>query len=270
MQLSRRTLKIMKNFSIINPNLYIKKNTSRIETISAMKNVLSETFIDEKFKHDICIYDLPRFLKLINSLSNPDIVKVDEHYIHIKSDDYFVKYKMSPESHIIRKMKDVNFPKNNNYSFELPKEVFIKMNKISESCDLNDLLIQADGKTMKMIIFDKNNEGDSVIEYDIGKTKDRFSAFFKVYNVCQLLPVDYKVTVAQSSKKHRGVISRFIDDVNMIQSYIALEPESVFNKKDIWSFDVTNARQIKVRERLDKMENAYFKKRSKVESLLKH
>ena len=260
MILSKRTLQVLKNFADTNPNILIKKNTKEILTINHMRSVFSSALIDEKFENNILLYDLHEFLKLYKSLSNPDIVKVDNDFIHIKSDDFFVKYRQSLAESLMTPSKYPLMPtKDCSASFRLTKDINSKILKITSTCCLPDVLFNADGKTLKCILLDKKNDLTSKFTFEIGKTKDTFSIFVKVENM-NLLSTDYDVVLAG------GNIGRFLSTEIPFKTYVATEKDSIWN--DNWKSDQSKKSDVYIK--LKKLENAYNAKVSKLLSLRKH
>ena len=269
MKLSDQHLKLLKHLSGINPNVFIEKTASNtqgttVKTISMMRNILSSAFLrDFNVKSDITIWDLDQFIKVYKSLSNPDIVKVDDNHIHIQSDDVFVKYQMSKLTNMVTPTKDVNMPNKDNYFFRLSKNLISNIPKLASKCCLPDLLFQADGKTLKCIILDKGkySETDTQFEFEICDMKHKFSAFLKIENF-KLLEDDYEVRI--SSK----MISEFVSVKNDVTTYIALEEASVFNQSEIWKKKINSQKEID--DKMEKLHTAYMKKRNKLESLKRH
>jgi len=72
MNLSTDTLAILKNFSEINNNILFKPG-SKLNTISAMKNILAEATITEKFDTEFGIYDLSEFLRAVELFDKPAV-----------------------------------------------------------------------------------------------------------------------------------------------------------------------------------------------------
>ena len=72
MKLSEQTVSILKNFSTINQNLVIKEG-SEISTMSAMKNIVSKSEVEEPFPVEFAIYDLNEFLSAMSLFTNPDL-----------------------------------------------------------------------------------------------------------------------------------------------------------------------------------------------------
>jgi hypothetical protein len=79
MKLSTNTLSVLKNFSIINEGIYVKKGNV-VETISKQKNILARAELPESFDNEFGIYDLNKFLGVISlQKDNPEIEFDDKH-----------------------------------------------------------------------------------------------------------------------------------------------------------------------------------------------
>ena len=61
MNLSDKTLTVLKNFAGINNSILVKEG-NQLRTISVAKNILAEAYIEENFPRQFGIYDLNQFL----------------------------------------------------------------------------------------------------------------------------------------------------------------------------------------------------------------
>lgn len=237
MKFSDRDLKILNHFAQINQNILIEKtpatvknsNCTSIKTISMMRNILSSALLyDFKVDKDITIHDLNNFLKVYKSLSNPEIVKVYDDYMLIKSDDSFLKYEMCDRHILTLPHRDVNMPDKRNYTFDLTKDEIIHIKKLASKCCLPDVLFESNGETLMCTVLDKKNPKSTRFDFVIDEktNREKFSAFLKVENL-KLFDENYYVTI--SSK----LISRFISDDN-VTTYIALEDDCVFEQCFDW------------------------------------
>ena len=57
MNLSKQTVDILKNYSTINSSIAVGTG-STLQTMSAMKNILVKSTVEESFETDFAIYDL--------------------------------------------------------------------------------------------------------------------------------------------------------------------------------------------------------------------
>ena len=65
MQISKRTLGILKNFATINQSILIEEGNT-IETISNIKDVYAKVEVDETFPVTFAIYDLNEFMGVVS------------------------------------------------------------------------------------------------------------------------------------------------------------------------------------------------------------
>ena len=66
MNLSKQTVDILKNFSTINASIAVDVGNT-LQTMSAMKNILVKSTVEETFNTEFAIYDLSEFLNLSTS-----------------------------------------------------------------------------------------------------------------------------------------------------------------------------------------------------------
>ena len=111
MNLSTDTLAILKNFSEINDNILFKPG-SKLNTISAMKNILAEATITEKFDTEFGIYSLSEFLRAVELFDKP-AVKVNGANYAVISDEkskQTIKYFFADKSVIVTPQKGISMP----------------------------------------------------------------------------------------------------------------------------------------------------------------
>ena len=72
MELSSRTVEILRNFSTINPNIVVNGGNV-LKTMSIAKNIVSRAEIDESFPNTFGIYDLSEFLSVLSLVDRPSI-----------------------------------------------------------------------------------------------------------------------------------------------------------------------------------------------------
>lgn len=84
---SSETLDIMKNFSVINPSIFIRSGDV-IETLSISNEIMGRAQIAETFPVDIPIYEFTKFLNQLKLYSVPVIdVDGDNKCLYIRDDD---------------------------------------------------------------------------------------------------------------------------------------------------------------------------------------
>ena len=116
MNLSDKTLPILKNFAGINNSILVKQGT-QLRTISVAKNILAEAQIGEEFPRDFAIYDLNQFLNGLGLHQDPELDFTEDSYLTIREGKRRVKYFFAdpaviispPEKEITLPSEDVHF-----------------------------------------------------------------------------------------------------------------------------------------------------------------
>jgi hypothetical protein len=221
MNLSTDTLAILKNFSEINNNILFKPG-NKLNTISAMKNVLAEANITEKFDSEFGIYDLNEFLRAVELFDKPAIKINGVNYATISDEKskQAIKYFFADKSTLVAPSKGINMP-DKTVSFTLKKEDFAKVQKAATTLNLPDIAVKGNGKTISFVATDKKNKSSNDYSLNIGETDKTFTAYFKSDNF-KIISDDYDVAISKAK------ISHFINRSKPVQYWIALEPDSEF------------------------------------------
>ena len=221
MNLSIDTLAILKNFSEINNNILFKPG-SKLNTISAMKNILAEATITEKFDTEFGIYDLSEFLRAVELFDKP-AVKVNGANYALISDEkskQVIKYFFADKSVLVAPQKGINMP-DKTVAFTLKKDDFTKIQKAATTLNLPDIAIKGNGKVISFVATDKKNKSSNDYSLNVGETDKEFTAYFKADNF-KIISDDYDVAISKAK------ISHFINRSKPVQYWIALEPDSEF------------------------------------------
>ena len=221
MNLSTDTLAILKNFSEINDNILFKPG-SKLNTISAMKNILAEATITEKFDTEFGIYSLSEFLRAVELFDKP-AVKVNGANYAVISDEkskQTIKYFFADKSVIVTPQKGISMP-DKTVAFTLKKDDFSKIQKAATTLNLPDIAIKGNGKVISFVATDKKNKSSNDYSLNIGETDKEFTAYFKSENF-KMISDDYDVAISKAK------VSHFINRSKPVQYWIALEPDSEF------------------------------------------
>jgi hypothetical protein len=221
MNLSTDTLTILKNFSEINNNILFKPG-SKLNTISAMKNILAEATVTEKFETEFGIYDLTEFLRAVDLFDKPAIKVNGANYATISDEkkQQAIKYFFADKSVLVAPSKSINMP-DKTVAFTLKKEDFAKIQKAATTLNLPDIAVKGNGKVISFVATDKKNKSSNDYSLDIGETDKTFTAYFKAENF-KIISDDYDVAISKAK------ISHFINRSKPVQYWIALEPDSEF------------------------------------------
>ena len=220
MNLSEKTLTILKNFAGINNSILVKQGTS-LRTISVAKNILAEAEIKEEFPREFGIYDLNQFLNGLGLHQDPDLNFGEESYLMIHEGKRKVKYFYADPNVIISPPdKNIELP-SEDVHFQLESTSLEKLLKAAAVYQLPDLCVVGENDAVKIVVRDKKNDTSNSYSIEVGETDKNFTFNFKVENI-KIIPGAYDVGV--SSK----LLSKFQNTQYDLKYYIALEPDSTF------------------------------------------
>ena len=224
MKLSEHTISVLKNFASINQNLVIREG-SELQTMSAMKNIVARSGVEENFPKEVAIYDLNEFLAALSLFSSP-ILEFDDQYVTIKEESNpsnSLKYFYSDPSVVQSPSKTITMP-SEDVTFELSSGDLSKMKKASAVIVAPDMVLENTDEPFKSILnaIDKKNDTANNYSLDISTNGDgQFKFYFKVENL-KLMDGSYDVSVSSRN------ISNFKSKNSDVEYWIALEPESTY------------------------------------------
>jgi hypothetical protein len=221
MNISTDTVAILKNFSEINDNILFKPG-NKLNTISAMKNILAEATVSEKFESEFGIYSLSELLRAVDLFDKPNLKINGANHMTISDEKskQAIKYFFADKSVLVAPTKAINMP-DKEIAFTLKKEEFGKVQKAATTLNLPDIAIKGDGKTISFVATDKKNKSSNDYSLSVGETDKKFTAYFKAENF-KIISDDYDVAISKQK------ISHFINRNKPVQYWIALEPDSQF------------------------------------------
>ena len=154
MNLSEKTLTILKNFAGINNSILVKKGNS-LRTISVAKNILAEAEIVEDFSRDFAIYDLNQFLNGLGLHQDPDLDFKEESYLTIREGKRRVKYFFADPNVIISPPdKEISLP-TEDVHFQLDSVTLEKLLKAAAVYQLPDFSAVGGAGVVKLVVRDK-------------------------------------------------------------------------------------------------------------------
>ena len=216
MKLSDTTISVLKNYSSINQNLKIGAGNNLV-TMSAMKNIVAQSKVEESFEKDVAIYDLNEFLAAMSLFDSPELDFEDE-YLMMGNEGRTssLKYWYSDPSVVTTVTKDIEMP-STEVTFTLSSDELSHITKAAAVIGAPDMVLE----NGSLKVTDKKNQTANAFSMDVAQDVKHlnYAFWFKVENL-KLMPGTYDVSV--SSKK----ISHFKNTSVDIEYYIALEPES--------------------------------------------
>jgi len=222
MKLEAKTLSILKNFSSINPSIFIKEGNV-LATISPNKAVMAKSIVPNNFSKKFGIYDLSRFLSSLSILETPEIEFEKDKIVALDSSrTIMLTYACSPEENIkaVPPDKTIKLP-SIDVSVKITDFVIKELVKSAGTLKLPEVAFIGDGKNLNIQTFDSKNPTSDMFSLTVGETDKNFKAVFKVDNILKLLSGDYNVEICSKG------ISRFYNDE--IEYWIAVEQNSTFS-----------------------------------------
>ena len=220
MNLSDKTLTILKNFAGVNNSILVKKG-NQLRTISVAKNILAEAEIEEDFPREFGIYDLNQFLNGLSLHQDPDLDFENDSYLNIREGKRRAKYFFAdPQVIISPPEKEITLP-SEDVHFQLESQSLDKLLKAAAVYQLPDFSVIGEASVVKLVVRDKKNDTSNSYSVVVGETDKEFTFNFKVENI-KIIPGSYDVVV--SSK----LLSQFTNSQYNLKYFIALEPDSTF------------------------------------------
>jgi hypothetical protein len=221
MKLSESTINVLKNFSNINSGMLIKSGNV-IRTISKQQNVLGKATVTETFDSDFVIYDLNRFLGLVGSLTDPEIVINDAaKNLTIKSGSSKTTYGLSDESMIVAPPAKEIKVENAEVNFRLTKDDLNQVLKLSGILGLPNIAVVGDGSEISISALDVKNADSDNFSIKVGETSSNFKMIFNTENL-KMIPGTYDVAISSKG------ISHFKHSTDPIEYWIATEAGSKY------------------------------------------
>lgn len=226
MELSNRTVEILRNFSTINQNIVVNGGNV-LKTMSVAKNIVSRAEVDENFPNTFGIYDLSEFLSVLSLVDNPSI-EFDESYCTVSDGSGLssVKYFYSDPEMLAAPKKDIIMPECE-VKFLLTNETLSKIKRASSALGYDNISIRPAGNgSIEIRVVDVDNSTSNsfsvLVEGDFPDNVN-FDFIMGVANM-KLLGEDYQVSVSTK------LISHFKSITSDTQYFIALEKSSSYGE----------------------------------------
>jgi len=224
MELSEKTLTVLRNYATINPNVVINEG-DEIKTISEAKNVLSSAKLDVQFPKTFGIYDLSEFLSVLSLINSPRLT-FEDNYVLVgdSSGRTRIKYFYSDIDILTVPSKDIVMPECE-VSFSFDKETLSRVKRAASVLGHNEMSLTVVDDVLVLSVIDQNDKTSNVFSIDVDGTykNPNFSFVFNISNL-KMVEDDYRVDI--SSK----LISHFVNDESGIQYWVALEKSSTYGE----------------------------------------
>ena len=238
-QLSKKTIEILRNFSTINKSLIIEPGKF-IQTMSVNKNIIAQAQITEHIPEQMAIYDLPLFLGALSLFKSPVLFFPDKKKVIIYDEDTKGKttfYYSDPEIIVTAPEFNPNLPEQE-FMFDLPQTDITQLMQAAKVYGVEDLCINGYQGEYSICVRDKKNTTSNVFSlplkkinfnqgldektgqpYKLTPERQTFCFCFKVENL-KLIDATYHVTLSNKNIANFNSLSH-----SNINYFIALEPK---------------------------------------------
>ena len=221
MKISDNTIGILRNFSDINANILFKPGKT-LSTMSTMKNIMAQADVEEEFESEFGVYDLPEFLRAIDSFQQPVLKFNGTANLKIQDEKSTLsaRYAFADKSTLRYPSKQISMP-DKTVTFSLKNSDYESVKKLYTNLSLPDIAFKGEKGKIKLVALDKKNSNSNESSVTVGETDLEFTAYVKAENM-KIIPGDYDVALSKAK------IAHFINKKVKVQYWIALEADSTF------------------------------------------
>ena len=222
MKLSSDTVTVLRNFSDINQNILFRVG-NKLKTMSTMKNIVAKAEIKEDIEQEFGVYDLPEFLRAIDSFQSP-VIQFNGNTsmtINDEKSSLAARYAFADKETLVTPSKEIKMP-DLSVCFQLKNSSYESLKKLFVNLNLPDLAIKGEDGKIKLVALDKKNSNSNQSSISVGVADTNFTAYIKTENL-KLIPGDYDVVLSKQK------IAHFVNNKAKVEYWIALEADSVFN-----------------------------------------
>jgi len=224
MKLSKTTLEILKNFSVINPNILLNPG-NRISTLAEAKNIMASATIAENIPRQAGIFDLTQFLSTVSLLESPELEFTESCVLLKDEDTSAIEYRYSRLDVLTFPTKEVQMP-TADVQFTLSANTLGKIRRAASVLGHSKVEIAgAEGKISAQVVDKENASANkySIVLDGENVCKNVFSFIFPIDNL-KILAGDYRVEISSR------LISKFINTSVPVEYWIAMDKTSTFSK----------------------------------------
>lgn len=224
MELTDKTLQVLKNYANINPNIVIESG-NKVKTVSETKTLLSSATLDVEFPSSFGIYDLGEFLNVLGLVDKPRVLFEENNLIISDSSGRSkIKYFYSDPDILTKPTKDIIMPESE-VKFTLDRETFSRIKRASSVLGHGTMTVSHDDTAMILSVIDNNDKTSNVFSIAVDGNAEETNFNF-VFNISNLKMIDGDYEVSISSK----LISHFVNKETGIEYWCALEKSSTYGE----------------------------------------
>lgn len=171
MKIDNETIEILKNFSQINNQIYVKSGNV-IRSMEKGKTILAESKLPFTFDVDFAIYDLNKFMVALNLFKSPELT-FEKKFVRISDDnknlDYYYANPETLDDATVKALKDISETDIMD-EIDINYDTLINVKNVSNTLDLDCLMIEADGQTISFNLYNEKNRSAGAFKEVVGKT----------------------------------------------------------------------------------------------------
>jgi hypothetical protein len=156
MELSDKTLTVLKNYASINPNIVFSEGQN-LKTISVARNVMSQTSIEEIMPNNFGIYDLNEFLSVLALVDKPNL-SFAEHYVNVgdSTGRSKIKYYYTDKDMLTTPTKDIIMPEAD-VTFTLDIDTLSKVKRAASVLGHSEISITPASGAVRLSVVDSKD-----------------------------------------------------------------------------------------------------------------
>jgi uncharacterized membrane protein len=218
-RLSQDTIDILKNFATINNSLKFKAG-SELRTINNTGSVAASAQIQEVIPQDFAIYELPKFLSVLNlpNMKDAELVFEDDKKVQIRSEKSVINYFFTEQTFVTHPDKVLNLP-SVELNVELSDSVLDSFRRAASALGHTLMTLRVVDNNAFIIATTPNNDTSNDYSDDLGTVQaDNAEYNLKVQNV-NLIPGDYQLEISAAG------VTKFQHKTRDIVYFIGLEKQ---------------------------------------------
>ena len=204
MNITNDTLKVLKNFATINPNIVIKPG-GQLKTISEAKNIMAIADGTDDFPTEFGIYDLNEFLSVSNLVQDPNFDFQDKN-VKITSGGNTVTYFFSEPEILTSPSKEITMP-DTEVGISITQEVLSQVRKAAAVLGHTEMSIKGSGGKVTLSVVDSSDATANSFDIELNDNNDCTEEFNFIVNInnLKLIEGDYFVNISS----HNGHVHQW-------------------------------------------------------------
>lgn len=175
MELSKRTLGVLKLFASVNDNLVFKAGKKQ-RTISTDEGIFAEAEIDEDIPVEFPICNLSTFLRNFEAAEKMQF-EVNDRAVMLKADESSLRWLLGAKALIKTPPdKEIDFD-NAIVTFKVTKEQLARVSTFAEINSLSHIVVGSDGEKLYLAAKDPKNDDAAHARVNVGPAPDAASVW---------------------------------------------------------------------------------------------